>query len=182
VGSAPVEVVAYDPAWPERFRQIAAPLRAALGNAALRIDHIGSTSVPGLDAKPIVDLQISVAALEPMRRYRGPLERLGYRWREDNPDLSKRYFREGEGEPRTHIHVREAGSLAEQLALAFRDYLRVHEEDARAYAVLKHSLAVTHRRDRAGYTDAKEPFVWEVMKRASRWTQEIGWRAGPSDA
>jgi GrpB-like predicted nucleotidyltransferase (UPF0157 family) len=182
VSSAPVDVVAYDPEWPERFRRLAAPLRAALGDAALRIDHIGSTSVPGLDAKPIIDVQISVARLEPMQPYRVPLERVRYRWRQDNPDLTKRYFREAEGEPRTHIHVREAGSLPEQLALVFRDDLRVHDEDARAYAVLKHALAATHRDDRIAYTDAKDPFVWEVMKRASRWTQDVGWRAGPSDA
>ena len=182
MASTPVEVVAYDPEWPRRFTRLAADLRGALGDAALRIDHIGSTAVPGLDAKPIIDVQISVAELEPMHGYRVPLERLGYRWREDNPDLTKRYFREGEGAARTHIHVRRAGSLPEQLALVFRDYLRTHPHDAHAYAVLKRSLAVAHKDDRVAYTDAKDPFVWEVMKRASRWTQGIGWRPGPSDA
>src|SRR5687768_10521599 len=120
----PVEIVPYDPEWPLRFRHLASELRAALGDAALRIDHIGSTAVPGLAAKPIIDVQISVAELEPMTGYRARLEELGYRWRSDNPDLGKRYFREREGQPRTHVHVRPAGSFAEQFALLFRDYLR----------------------------------------------------------
>jgi GrpB-like predicted nucleotidyltransferase (UPF0157 family) len=138
--------------------------------------------VPGLDAKPVIDVQISVAALEPMQPYRAPLEQLGYRYRADNPDLTKRYFREAEGSARTHLHVRAAGSFAEQIALVFRDYLRTHPSDADAYGVLKRSLATLHRHDREAYTDAKEPHVWEVLRSASRWSQEVGWRPGPSDA
>src|SRR5688572_11630058 len=133
----PIEVVPYDAEWPFRFLHLASDMRAALGAAAVRIDHIGSTSVPGLDAKPIIDVQITVATLEPMKDYRAPLEGLGYRWRTDNPDQSKRYFREREGERRTHIHVRPAGSFAEQFALLFRDYLRVHPADSEEYAILK---------------------------------------------
>jgi GrpB-like predicted nucleotidyltransferase (UPF0157 family) len=82
-----VVIVPYDPAWPDRFRALAIPLRDALGSTALRIDHIGSTSVPGLAAKPIVDIQISVAAFEPFDAIRMPLEGLGYVYRADNDDL-----------------------------------------------------------------------------------------------
>jgi GrpB-like predicted nucleotidyltransferase (UPF0157 family) len=178
----PVEVVPYDPEWPLRFHQLASDLRAALGDAAVRIDHIGSTAVPGLDAKPVIDVQISVMALEPMEAYRVALEALGYRWRADNPDLSKRYFREAPGQPRTHIHVRPAGSFSEQVALLFRDYLREHLADAGEYGILKHALAARHRDDREAYTDAKDSFIWAVMRKASRWSQDTGWRAGPPDA
>src|SRR5262249_11057136 len=123
-----IRIVPYDPAWPERFRTLGAALREALGEVALRIDHIGSTSVPGLDAKPIVDIQISVASFEPLDSFRLPIEALGYVFRADNTDLAKRYFREPPGTPRTHIHVRRAGSWSEQFALLFRDYLRTHPE------------------------------------------------------
>ena len=81
----PVRVVLYDGNWPDRFQQLAQPLRQALGPVALRIDHIGSTSVPGLAAKPVIDIQISVADFEPLDAYRLPLERLGYIFRADNP-------------------------------------------------------------------------------------------------
>ncbi|MFL1675826.1 GrpB family protein [Paenibacillus dendritiformis] len=123
-------VVAHDPGWSEEFKEIGTRIRDALQDAALRIDHIGSTAVPGLDAKPIIDIQISVRSFEPLASYRDPLQAIGYLHRAGNPELTKRYFREGPGMRRTHIHVREAGSFAEQFALLFRDYLRVHPEEA----------------------------------------------------
>jgi GrpB-like predicted nucleotidyltransferase (UPF0157 family) len=178
----PIVVVSYDPGWPELFRQVAAPIRQALGPLALRIDHIGSTSIAGLDAKPVIDVQISVASLEPVEPFRLPLESLGYVFRADNPELTKRYFRETPGQRRTHIHVRRLGSWAEQFALLFRDYLRLHPEDAREYAALKYRLAAQYRHDRQGYTEAKDPFIWEIMRKADRWSQAVGWQPGPSDA
>jgi GrpB-like predicted nucleotidyltransferase (UPF0157 family) len=87
--------------------------------------------VPGLDAKPVIDIQISVASFEPLDDYRLPMEELGYVYRGDNPERTKRYFRESPGQRRTHIHVRRLGSWSEQFALLFRDYLRANPEDAR---------------------------------------------------
>jgi GrpB-like predicted nucleotidyltransferase (UPF0157 family) len=178
--SDPIIVVPYDPAWPALFRQLGARLRDALGGVALRIDHIGSTAVPGLAAKPVIDVQISVAALEPMQPYRAPLEALGLRWR-DKPDRSKRYFREAPGSRRTHIHVRRSGSWSEQFSLLFRDYLRARPGEAAAYAELKYRFATIYRDEREAYVEAKGPFIWEVMQRASEWSQQTGWEPGPSD-
>jgi GrpB-like predicted nucleotidyltransferase (UPF0157 family) len=177
-----VTIVPYDAAWPARFGELALQLRRVLGDVARRIDHIGSTSVLGLDAKPIIDIQISVRSFEPLNAYRDPLESLGYVFRSENDERTKRYFREAPGTPRTHIHVRQAGSWAEQFALLFRDYLRTHPEAALQYAKLKRQLAIQFANDRHGYTDAKRPFTWEVMHAADRWTQETGWQPGPSDA
>ena len=118
-----IVIVPYNPEWPVLFGKLSADLRAALGTVALRIDHIGSTSVPGLAAKPIIDVQISVASFKPLDAFRVPLEGLGFVFRADNPDLNKRYFREPPGTRRTHIHVFRAGSWSEQIALLFRDYM-----------------------------------------------------------
>jgi GrpB-like predicted nucleotidyltransferase (UPF0157 family) len=177
-----IEIVAYDPAWPARFAELGQALRAGLGEVALRIDHIGSTAVHGLAAKPIIDIQISVVDFEPLAAYRQPLERLGYVYRADNPERTKRYFREPPGRPRTHVHVRRAGSFSEQWALLFRDYLRTHPDAAAEYATLKRRLAIRFRDDRRAYTDAKGPFLWKVIRKADEWAQAEGWRPGPSDA
>jgi GrpB-like predicted nucleotidyltransferase (UPF0157 family) len=178
----PATVVAWQPGWPERFAVLGAALRAALGPVAIRIDHIGSTAVPGLAAKPIIDVQVSVAALEPMDPFRIPLEHRGFRWRADNPDCTRRYFRESPGMIRTHIHVRRTGSFGEQFALLFRDYLRAHPDEADSYAALKRELAPLLRTDRPLYTDRKDPFIWDMMRLASAWSQRTRWRPGPSDA
>jgi len=176
-----VEIAEYDALWPRLFQERGERLRRALGDVALRIDHIGSTSIPGLAAKPIVDIQISVAALEPLAVFFEPLEALGYVFRADNLERTKRYFRETPGTRREHIHVRKSGSWGEQFALLFRDYMRAHPDEAAQYAHLKRDLAKRYRHDRHGYTEAKGPFIWSVMQRATGWSQEIGWEPGPSD-
>ena len=171
-----------DPGWPARFAGLAAPLRAALGAVALRIDHIGSTAVPGLAAKPVIDLQISVAALDPLDPFRDPLTGLGYVHRADNPERTKRYFREPPGTARTHVHVRRAGSFSEQFPLLFRDYLRRHPAAAGEYAAAKRRLAARFPHDGRAYTDAKADVVWSIMHRADDWAQRTGWEPGPGDA
>lgn len=176
-----VEIAEYDALWPRLFQDRGERLRRALGAVALRIDHIGSTSVPGLAAKPIIDVEISVAAFDPLDGFREPLEALGYVFRADNIERTKRYFREAPGTRREHLHVRTAGSWGEQFALLFRDYLRTHPDETEQYASLKRDLAERYRDDRHGYTEAKGPFIWSVMRRATGWSQEIGWEPGPSD-
>jgi GrpB-like predicted nucleotidyltransferase (UPF0157 family) len=135
-----------------------------------------------LAAKPVIDVQVSVAAFEPLSAFKQPLERLGYVYRADNPERTKRYFREPPGRRRTHVHVRRAGSFSEQWALLFRDYLRTHREVAAEYETVKRRLAIRFREDRQAYTNAKVPFMWEVIRRADEWAQVRGWLPGPSDA
>ena len=180
----PIQVVSYDSHWPALFQQLAYPLCNILSSVALRIDHIGSTSVPQLAAKPVIDIQISVTDFDPLDAYRIPLENLGYIFRADNPELTKRYFRETPGQRRVHIHIRRAGSFSEQLTLLFRDYLRSHSDVAMQYAQLKIDLACQYYRveDREAYTEAKNPFIWEVIAQADKWAQQTGWIPEPSDA
>ncbi|HEU5382598.1 MAG TPA: GrpB family protein [Ktedonobacteraceae bacterium] len=179
----PIWIAPYDETWPQTFLQLAQPLRKTLGAVAVRIDHIGSTSVPQLAAKPVIDIQISVANFEPLDAYRVPLVNCGYIFRAENPERTKRYFRETPGQRRVHIHVRRVGSFSEQFALLFRDYLRTHPQVAADYARLKMELAERYTRaeDRPAYTEAKSPFIWSVMAQADAWAQQIGWLPGPSD-
>jgi GrpB-like predicted nucleotidyltransferase (UPF0157 family) len=157
-------------------------LRHALGPVALRIDHVGSTAVPGLDAKPVIDIQVSVTHLGPEAPYRVPLEGAGFLLQAANPDRSKRFFREPSGTRRAHVHVRPAGSFEEQLNLLFRDFLRSDAGARHEYARTKRELAERFRADREGYVRAKEPTVWAILLRAHDWLQATNWSPGPSDA
>ncbi|WP_152392658.1 GrpB family protein [Paenibacillus guangzhouensis] len=177
-----IEVVAYKQEWHDQFLVLAGELRRALGETAMRIDHIGSTSVAGLAAKPIIDIQISVRCLQTMEQYQIALENAGYRYHSDNDDLSKRYFREGPENPRIHIHVREAGSWSEQLNLLFRDYLREQPEACKKYEEVKYGLAERYRNDREAYVRGKEEVVWAILRQAHGWSMHEGWKPGVSDA
>lgn len=171
----------YDPAWRDRFEEVAARLRESLGDLAIRIDHVGSTSVTGLDAKPIVDIQISIVNYNDLANYQANVERCGFVLRENNPEKTKRYFRELAGTRRTHVHVRQAGGFSEQLTLLFRDYLREHPADCARYAAEKHRLMGLYQHDHPKYVEGKTPIVWDILQKAHLWSQEFGWKPGPSD-
>lgn len=178
----PVQIHEWSSRWADDFRAKAAVLRGWLGPYAVRIDHIGSTSIQGMAAKPIIDIQISAADFEPMTRLESTMNSAGYAWRRSNPDLTKRYFREQPHSERTHIHVRRTGSWHEQWALLFRDYMQAHIEEHAAYVTLKRDLAERFTNERAAYTEGKADFLWAVIRRANNWASDIGWRPGPSDA
>ena len=179
--SDPIILVPYDPQWPSHFIALATPIRRSLGATALRIDHIGSTAIPGILAKPIIDIQISVSSFEPFSDIRDPLESLQYRWRPDNPDRSKRYFREPAGSARIHIHVRILASWQQQLALLFRDYLRSHPDELDRYERVKTDFAERFRNNRLKYVEGKDPVIWQILRRATQWIQQTAWEPGPSD-
>lgn len=171
--SGPIEIAPYDAAWPGMFDAEAAVLREALGAVALRIDHVGSTAVPGLAAKPVIDIQISVADVNAAAAYRGPLEALGYLFTSDPNFPEYPFFGKPAAYPRTHhIHVCEAGGREERRHLAFREYLRAHPEVAAAYAGLKQQLAPRYQADveadRAAYDGAKTAFIMPIEQQALR--------------
>lgn len=179
--SDPIIVLPYNNEWKAEFLKIGKLIRDSLGEKAIRIDHIGSTSIEGLDAKPIIDIQVTVHSLEPIEIYKEQFEKIGYHHKVDNPDKTKRYFRELPGKRRTHIHVREAGSWSSVFPLLFRDYMRCHPDDCKKYAELKYHLMSLYKNERDMYVEEKEPLIWEIMRKASRWSQEIGWRPAISD-
>ena len=174
----PIEVVAYDPEWATRFESWRRRLAEALGDNAVRIEHVGSTAVPGLDAKPTVDIQASVARLDDEDAYVHRLESVGLQLR--SRDSEHRYFRPHADRPRdVHIHVCEAGSDWEREHLLFRDYLRAHPADRDAYAANKRTAGIRWRDDRIAYTDAKSEVILPVLERAEAWARSTGWRLGP---
>ena len=177
----PIVIEPYNEEWPILFMELGKQIKKALGSHAIRIDHIGSTAVPGLAGKPIIDIQISVQDLNNLGFVKQGLETIGFYLRQDNPDLTKRYFRERPGMRRTHIHVREHGSWSEQFNLLFRDYLRSHENERQEYAELKKSLALRYRNQREKYVEGKAEMIWHMMRKANTWSQQIGWKPGKPD-
>ena|SRR5436190_7115523 len=166
-----VELAPYDPRWPAAFVAEAGRLRAALGSLALRIDHNGSTAVPGLAAKPVIDVQVSVASLHPLAPYRGRLESIGYVHVPHADDVVCPFFHRPAKWPHTHhVHVVAAGSEEERRTLAFRDYLRDHAGPRGEYEALKRKLAGEFTADsdasREGYASAKSELVERLIAAA----------------
>ncbi|WP_256762151.1 GrpB family protein [Cohnella sp. WQ 127256] len=170
----------YNDEWPMMFDALRIKIINQIGCSIVSIDHIGSTAIFGLAAKPIIDLQISIMDINNIDEVKEGLNALGFVHRLDNPDLTKRYFRETEGMRRTHIHVRESGSWSEQFSLLFRDYLREHENERKEYEKIKYELANQYRNQRERYVEGKTEIVWDIIKKANRWSQECGWRPSKS--
>jgi GrpB-like predicted nucleotidyltransferase (UPF0157 family) len=159
-----------DPSWPVRFAAEAAAIRAALGDGfAYAIHHVGSTAVPGLAAKPIIDIVLEVPDRDVWPALIEPLQRLAYVYWAENPDKTKMFFVKGMppfGTGRTHhIHVHMPYAVAP--IVVFRDYLVAHPEEAQRYEGLKRELATTFATDRDGYTNAKEGFVRAALRKAA---------------
>jgi len=186
--SRPVIVIDYQPRWVSEFNQIASHLRAVVGNHALRIDHIGSTAVPGLGAKDVIDIQITVGDLTAAAGVIDPLKALGFR-RGDafvydefqlidatDIELRKLYLREPEGERRTHIHIREQGRFNQRYALLFRDYLRASPPVRTAYELLKQRAAQLFPDSIDGYLFLKDPVFHIIYEAATLWAEKVAWR------
>jgi GrpB-like predicted nucleotidyltransferase (UPF0157 family) len=155
----------YNPEWPRVFREEQARLRACIGGYVLDIQHVGSTSIPGMAAKPILDIGIAVADFEEAAQCIQPLQQLGYLYRGENSIPRRHYF--VKGDPITHhLHMVELGSDQWATAICFRDHLREHAEIARAYATLKQRLAEQFPTDRSAYQDGKAAFIAEVLRAA----------------
>ncbi len=163
-----VEVVDYDPRWPARFEREAARVRRILGDRVRMLEHAGSTSVPSLPAKPILDMILVVADSADESAYVPPLETAGYVLRIREPDwFEHRLFRGPD--TRLNMHVFSEGCTEVARMLAFRDWLRAHPDDRARYAQVKRELARREWKYVQHYADAKIPIISEIMARA-------GWR------
>jgi GrpB-like predicted nucleotidyltransferase (UPF0157 family) len=166
-----IRVVPYDPRWAERFERERERILAALGALARRVDHVGSTSVPGLAAKPIIDIDVSVPDIRDEAAYLAPLLATGYRLRVREP--GHRLVRTPERD--VHVHVCSAGSEWEWRHLLFRDWLRINGPDRVAYERLKQRLAHQDWTDMNAYAAAKLPLIDEITQRAEAWARHTGW-------
>lgn len=176
----------YRPAWPQAFEAIRSRLLECLGSLALSIDHIGSTSVPGLGAKDIIDVQVTVAALTSEITDR--LVQAGYQHKSDISQdhvplgedadprrWAKLVFGQPLGQRRANIHVRIDGNPNQRYALLFRDYLRAHPNSARSIEVIKREIAKRHAHDLDAYYDIKDPVYDLIWDAAQEWAKATNW-------
>lgn len=159
----PVEVVPYDPAWPAAFASLRARIAPVLGDLAAGIEHVGSTAVPGCDAKPIVDVDVVLRRSDDFDEAARRLATLGYAHLGDLGIVGREAFRAPAGTPRHHLYVCAAGSAQLQAHLTLRDALRADPTLAAAYGALKRDLAVEFRHDRDAYTEGKTAFIGSVL-------------------
>jgi GrpB-like predicted nucleotidyltransferase (UPF0157 family) len=185
-----IEIVDYQERWPNEFAEIAQQLREALGNLALRIDHIGSTSVPGLAAKDVIDIQVTVEKLEPSliplitslgfehppyyedHHHHADHQPPGYSTAEEE---WRKFFFHRPQPRRVNLHVRVLRKANQRYALLFRDYLRSHSASVEAYAELKRGLAA-NLTDLGTYSDVKDPACDLIVIAAEAWALQTHWQ------
>lgn len=169
-----IRVVSHDPDWPARFDAEAERIAMAAGAAMARLHHIGSTSIPGIAAKPVIDMLLEATSLASLDRQTPSLEALGYEAMGAFGIPGRLYFRRDDANGvRTHqLHAFAAGVPDALRHLAFRDYMRAHRAVADEYGALKQRLAEAHPLDMAAYIDGKDAFVREHERRALIWVKE----------
>ena len=166
MGRRTVDLVEYSPDWSDRYLHERARLSDAFGAMAIVIEHIGSTAVPGLIAKPTIDIAVGVEEIGPVSEVRERLEQLGYEWRAGF-HAEHLFLRRIEDDERTHhLHVTVYPSAEFDRWLAFRDYLRANPDAAKEYADVKRELAARFYNDRGGYVEAKSEVVERILQRA----------------
>jgi GrpB-like predicted nucleotidyltransferase (UPF0157 family) len=165
--AGPIEIRAYDPAWPELYAREEARVRGALGDRVVRIAHVGSTSVPGLPAKPIIDVALEVPSSAAEEAYVPDLEAAGYVLRIREPEWFEHRLLKGPGTA-VNLHVFSAGCEELDRMVRFRDHLRADPADRERYAAVKRVLAARPWRYTQQYADAKTAVVAEIMARADR--------------
>lgn len=168
-------VVPYDAGWPQRFQDEAAKIVAIFGQEPISIHHIGSTSVPGISAKPIIDIMPIIHNIEKVEMLYLDLGQLGYEPMGEKGIPGRRLFFKGSDTHRTHVvHTYEPDHPEVACLLNFRDYLIAHPREAQLYANLKERLARQFPRDIFGYKAGKHAFIQETLQKAHKWRAEQG--------
>ena len=160
----------HDPAWAEMAAAEGARLAGVLGEKLIAAHHIGSTAIPGIAAKPVVDLMPVVRSLEALEARRADVEALGYLWRGEFGIEGRRYcVLERNGKRVFHVHFYQAGAAQIGAQLVFRDYLRAHRHEALAYEAAKHAAAEAHPENSLAYNDHKAGWIRACLERANAW-------------
>jgi GrpB-like predicted nucleotidyltransferase (UPF0157 family) len=165
-----VRLVQHDPTWTQQAASECVRLAAAIGGTLVTIDHIGSTAIPGIVAKPIIDLQPQVCSLAELDTRQEAVEALGYQWKGEFGLPGRRYCtKDIGGDRRFQVHCFEQGASPVLRHLMFRDYLRAHSHEARSYEAVKREAAATHPADTLAYNDHKSPWIKACEARAAVW-------------
>lgn len=172
--NAPVEIADYDPRWPETFTELRDQITGELGPLTQAIEHVGSTAVPGLAAKPIIDIDIVIGSPADLPAITARLRPLGYHPEGDHGVPGLEAFSTPPGTPPHHLYVCVTGSAPLKRRLALRDLLRARPDLIRAYATLKRSLADQYRDDRAAYTNGKTAFIEQALAAATTPPSQAG--------
>jgi GrpB-like predicted nucleotidyltransferase (UPF0157 family) len=168
-----IVVVPYDPNWPVLFAKESKRITEVFASILVGIHHVGSTSVSGLDAKPIIDILLVVRDIREVDRKNEKMLLLGYEAKGEFGIEGRRFFSKGKDDARSHhVHAFEPGNPAAANYLLFRDYLIEHQEEAAGYAKLKRKLALEFRNDIKGYGAGKDQLIKEMLERAALWRQE----------
>jgi GrpB-like predicted nucleotidyltransferase (UPF0157 family) len=178
----PIIVLDYDPNWPGLFQSLRKRIADTLGDRAAAIEHVGSTAVPGLAAKPIIDIDVLLASETMLTAAIERLASLGYVHRGNLGIPEREAFRAPANDPPHHLYVCTPRSAEFGRHIAFRDYLRAHPKEAKIYGDMKIALAERFREDRPAYNTAKTEFVAELTSRAIRYSEKVidGWTAEPN--
>jgi len=168
-----VEVQPFNPLWVSKFQVEADNLRAIFGEEIIDIHHIGSTSVPGLASKPIIDIMPVVLDINRIDEYNEKMASRGFESKGENGISGRRYFTKGGNNRSHHIHIYSSDNPQIQRHLAFRDYLRTHPDVAKKYGDLKVELAERFPYDISSYIKGKERLGFEIDKQATEWFQNI---------
>ncbi|MCY9665991.1 GrpB family protein [Paenibacillus alginolyticus] len=163
---ASIVVVEYDPSWVQLFEQLRDFVLPVLSDLEVKIEHVGSTSVPGLAAKPIVDIDVAVSTQGDVHTAIQGLATLGYVHEGDLGATGREAFIPPDGIPWHHLYVCTVENAEYKRHILFRDYLRIHPNDAKMYGDLKMELARRFHNDRVAYSNAKSDFVKEILKQA----------------
>ncbi|MRG87199.1 GrpB family protein [Salinibacillus xinjiangensis] len=164
-----VNLEKYNPDWPKQYEYEKKRILDAVGDNVLGIEHIGSTSINGLEAKPIIDILLGVHKLDEVPRLIRPLSEVNYEYVPKLELKDRRFFRKGLwGQGTCHLHIVEYNSNEWMDKLQFRDYLRTHPEAAVEYASLKKELATKYKYDRPTYTQKKEPFIHRILQKTKK--------------
>jgi GrpB-like predicted nucleotidyltransferase (UPF0157 family) len=171
-----VEVVPHDPAWKHAFEVETARIANVLGDVFVSAHHIGSTAIPGIVAKPVIDILLEVDDVARLDTRTHALKQLGYEAKGEFGIPGRRYFRKDDASgARTHqVHAFQAGNPELERHLAFRDYMIAHPDEARAYGALKKQLATAHPDDIEAYMDGKDSYIKEQERKALGWSARRG--------
>lgn len=167
-----VEVVPHRDEWSELFLEESKKIKEVYGDEIIHIYHIGSTSIPAIHAKPVIDLMVEVADIERIDGYNEQMKQLNYEALGENGIPNRRFFMKGDDNRTHHVHIFEKGDAEIERHLAFRDYMMAHPEEAQSYSQLKKRLAKRFPENMDEYIEGKDSFIKTIDRKAAEWRKE----------